>query len=449
MDTPRSVVTKLIAGADRRDRGEQRAFTLTVAGQPPRRFASQAVTIGSSARCDVVIADPTVSRHHARIELRGDELVIVDLGSTNGTSVDGVRIDTVFLGDRAELAVGQTAIAYALTDAVEAFDVHADAKFGRMRGRSLGMRRLFAMLERIAATDATVLIEGESGTGKELVADALHEHGRRANAPFVVVDCGALPATLIESELFGHERGAFTGAVATRPGAFELADGGTLFLDEIGELDLILQPRLLRALESRQVKRLGAGQHKTVDVRVIAATNRDLAAMVTSGDFREDLYHRLAVVQVRVPPLRERPDDIELLASLFVDEVVDREPTAKRDAISPQLLAAFRTRRWPGNVRELRNLVERAVLLAGLDPSTAVSDAPAAIAADAVADDAVATWPYARARQFVIERFERDYVARALARSDGNVAQAARDCEMERSYLFKLIRRLKLRAAPT
>jgi transcriptional regulator with GAF, ATPase, and Fis domain len=446
MDAPRSVVTQLITGADRRERGTQRRFTLTVPGVAAKPFASEVVTIGSSPRSDVVIDDPTVSRHHARIELRGGDLVIHDLGSTNGTTVDGVRIATAFLPDRARLGVGRTTVEFALTDEVEEFAVHAGTELGRMRGRSVAMRRLFAAIERIAATDVTVLIQGESGTGKELIAEAIHQGGRRAAKPLIVVDCGALPATLIESELFGHERGAFTGAVQARAGAFELAEGGTVFLDEIGELDLVLQPRLLRALETRQVKRLGAGHYRPVDVRVIAATNRDLPAMVSSGDFREDLYHRLAVVEVRVPPLRERPDDVELLAGLFADDICEREPTARRDALTPKLVAALRTRRWPGNVRELRNLIERALLLAGVDPAATELPAPAVTAAvPAVTDDAMMTWPYATARQHVLDRFEQDYVGRALARAGGNVAQAARDCAMERSYLFKLIRRHKLR----
>jgi transcriptional regulator with GAF, ATPase, and Fis domain len=464
MDAPRSVITQLISGAGRHERGAQRRFTLAVAGAAPRSFAADVVTIGSSPRNDVVIDDATVSRHHARIELHGGELVVHDLGSTNGTTVDGVRIATAFLGEHARLGVGRSAIDFAVTAEVEEFAIHPGTELGRLRGRSLAMRRLFAALERIAATDATVLIQGESGTGKELIAEALHGKSRRASGPFVVVDCGALPATLIESELFGHERGAFTGAVQTRAGAFELADGGTLFLDEIGELDLVLQPRLLRALEGRQVKRLGAGQYRAVDVRVIAATNRDLPAMVSAGDFREDLYHRIAVVETRVPPLRERPEDVELLAEVFADDICEREPAARRDALTPQLVAALRTRHWPGNVRELRNLVERALLLAGVDPAVADRSAPPgplgsmargpardpaddADDAPAFADDAVMTWPYATARQHVLDRFEQDYVGRALARSGGNVAQAARECKMERSYLFKLIRRHRLRGA--
>src|SRR5262245_22597865 len=238
--------------------------------------------------------------------------------------------------------------------------------FGELRGTSLAMRGLFAVLARVASVDATALILGESGTGKELIAEALHQQGRRASRPFVVVDCGALPAALIESELFGHERGAFTGATHARAGAFELADGGTLFLDEIGDLDLALQPRLLRAIEARQIKRLGAERYQPVDVRVIAATHRDLPARVASGAFRDDLYHRLSVIELRVPPLRERLDDIELLAQLFADELAGREPGVRREALTPERIEALAQRPWPGNVRELRNHVERLLLLADL-----------------------------------------------------------------------------------
>jgi two-component system, NtrC family, response regulator GlrR len=311
--------------------------------------------------------------------------------------------------------------------------------FGALRGRSETMQRLFALLDRVAGVDASVLVLGESGTGKELIAEALHQRGRRATRPFVVVDCGALPATLIESELFGHERGAFTGAVHARAGAFELARGGTLFLDEIGDLDLALQSRLLRAIEARQVKRLGADRYQPVDVRVVAATHRDLHAMVSTGEFRGDLYHRLSVIELRVPPLRERPDDIELLARLFADQLVEREPAARRDALTPAMLEALRARAWPGNVRELRNHVERLVLFADLPAHTAVA-APSG----GGADDVLA-WPYATARQHVLDRFERTYVAHALARAEHNVARAARETQVERSYLFKLIRRHRLR----
>jgi len=435
----RSVVTKLVAGRGQPDRGEQRALLLTV-GSETRRFATPAITLGSSPRCDLVVTDPTVSRHHARIEVQGDELVLHDLGSTNGTTLDGVRVSTAFLGQRGRLGLGTASVDFQITDELEPFAVHPTSAFGRLRGKSLAMRRLFAILERVAGVDTTALVLGESGTGKELIGEALHQRSRRASGPFVVVDCGALPAALIESELFGHEKGAFTGAVAARAGAFELADGGTLFLDEIGELDLALQPRLLRALEARQIKRLGADRYHPIDVRVVAATNRDLAAMVSAGDFREDLYHRLAVIELRVPPLRERPDDIELLARLFGEEILDREPSAQRDVLTPTVLANLQARKWPGNVRELRNHVERAVLFAGLD-----DDAPLPAPLAAASSDEVMTWPYATARQHILDRFERDYVTQALARSGDNVAQAARDAKLERSYLFKLIRRHKLR----
>jgi transcriptional regulator with GAF, ATPase, and Fis domain len=443
-DSSRLAITQLIADRGGAVRGEQRPFDLAVAGQPARRFCAEVVTIGSSPHCDVAIPDASVSRHHARIEVRGGgELVIQDLGSTNGTSVDGVRIATAFLERRAHIVVGRTALEFALTDQAEPFDVYQTTAFGRLRGKSLAMRRLFAKLDRIATTDATVLIRGESGTGKELIAEALHERGRRASGPFVVVDCGALPASLIESELFGHEKGAFTGALQSRAGAFELADGGTLFLDEIGELELGLQPRLLRALEGRQVKRLGASAYKSVDVRVIAATHRDLAAMVTAGDFREDLYYRIAVVELRVPPLRERPDDLELLAQLFAAQLAEREPGARRDALTPAMLAALRERRWTGNARELRNFIERAVLLGDADPEAATPPTPSVAAPPAELARPLA--PYAVARQEAIDQFERDYVRRALDAAGGNVARAARDCGVERSYLFKLIRRLGLR----
>jgi len=299
----------------------------------------------------------------------------------------------------------------------------------------VGMRAAFALLERAAASDATVLIEGETGTGKEGAARGLHDGSTRRSGPFVVVDCGAIPAELLESELFGHERGAFTGASAARAGAFEEADGGTIFLDEIGELPLDLQPKLLRAIEHRQIRRVGSNLHKTVDVRLVAATHRDLRADVNDGRFRPDLYFRLAVVRINLPPLRERPEDIPLLVERIVDGLVD-DPAARAPLLDGALVTALQRGAWAGNVRELRNHLERCLVLGGPVPLAAPGPVVGAV------DGRI---PYAEARQRALDEFERRYLEDLLRRHDGKVASAARAAGVNRAYLYRLLQRHGLR----
>jgi len=323
----------------------------------------------------------------------------------------------------------------------------ADATFGALRGRSPPMRRLFALLPRIASAEAPVLIQGETGTGKELCAEALHARSRRAGQAFVVVDLAAIQPTLIESELFGHVRGAFTGAVSDRAGAFERADGGTLFLDEVGELSAELQPRLLRALERGQVKRVGANDFHTVNVRVIAATHRDLLALGRDGGFRDDLYHRLAVLHVRMPPLRERRDDVPALVADFLARM------GRPGAVDPAAMAKLRVHDWPGNVRELRNAVERAISLAGRDevisPELLDLQEPAAPLglpdprAPALGPPAAALddLPFKVAKERVVAAFERAYLQALIARCSGNISRAAREAGIDRVYLHRLLKR--------
>jgi DNA-binding NtrC family response regulator len=283
------------------------------------------------------------------------------------------------------------------------------------------MRRLYALLEKMAASSAPMLIEGETGTGKELVAEAVHQLGPRRDGPFVVVDCGALARDVVESELFGHVRGAFTGAYANHTGAFEAAIGGTLFLDEIGELPLAIQPVLLRALENRTIRPIGSTDYRHVDVRVIAATHRDLRAEVNRKRFRPDLYYRLDVLRVVVPPLRERVEDIELLVHQFWK--IWRPDSAP----PPELLAELAAHSWPGNVRELRNAVERACVGAWGAPPPKLS--------------------YGDAKQRAVDGWERHWVEQLLADHGGNVSRAARSAQMARSHLRDLIRRHRIAAA--
>jgi transcriptional regulator with GAF, ATPase, and Fis domain len=314
--------------------------------------------------------------------------------------------------------------------------------FGEIYGKSAVMRRLYATLERVASSEANVLIEGESGTGKELVATELVRRGPRAKAPFVIVDCGAIAPSLIESELFGHVRGAFTGADRERKGAFEAAHGGTMFLDEIGELPLELQPKLLRALEGGEIRKIGQSDVTRVDVRVIAATNRRLDREVNQGRFREDLFYRLSVVTVRVPPLRERLDDLELLVHAILDEL---SASAERRLFSPSIFAELALYEWPGNVRELRNYVERSVVLQTVEPTTSVreSQRPPALEQRPLDLDVA----FRDAKNQVTEAFERRYLTALIAWADGNVSRAARKGKMDRMNLYRLIQRYGIKSS--
>ena len=320
------------------------------------------VAIGTLAENDLVLTDPTVSRRHAIIEEKRDGYLLRDLDSTNGTFLDGVRVREGFLAAGSIIRLGQTELTFSpLEERVENLKSTLD-HFGELSGSSSPMREVYGILERIAPTDVTVLLEGETGTGKELAARAIHSHSRRVSGPFVVVDCGAIATNLIESELFGHEKGAFTDAVKMRLGAFELAHGGTIFLDEIGELSLELQPKLLRALDQRETKRVGADKPVSFNVRVVAATNKDLAKEVKAGQFREDLYYRLSVVRVSMPPLRRKKEDIETIAA-HVLSGISSEINKKIIGLAPGASAALMAYSWPGNVRELKNVLGRAAAL--------------------------------------------------------------------------------------
>jgi two-component system response regulator GlrR len=413
-------------------RAQLRRFTLKSKAMTSSVSSTRDLVLGSSSAADVTLDADDVSKLHARFESVEQGVRLTDLGSTNGTYVGDLRINSVLLSRKTTIRLGHTVVKLALEDDYEDAELAADPSFGDLRGESVAMRRLFAYLARFAAADAPVLLLGESGTGKELAAEAIHSHSHRRDAPLVVVDCGSLPATLIESELFGHERGSFTGATSARKGAFESATGGTLFLDEIGELELSLQSRLLRAVESQSIRRIGASKSMQVDVRIIAATNRDLPAMISSGDFREDLYFRLNVLNVRLPPLRERGQDYRLLAKLFAEEASQTFAKAHPEVLTDEVLDKLVGRSWPGNVRELKNFVDRAVLLGprGLE----VADA-------GQGDVAWINLPFQEAREAAVREFERQYVQAAVQRSGGNVAAAARSAGVHRGYLFRLLRR--------
>ena len=318
-------------------------------------------------------------------------------------------------------------------------------QLGPMIGRSTQMREIFGLIERIAPTDATVLIEGETGTGKDLIARTLHQLSRRRQGPFIVVDCGAVAGTLIESELFGHEKGSFTGAIATRQGAFEMASGGTVFLDELGELSLDLQPKLLRVIEQRELRRVGGSKTLKVDLRILAATRKDLRNEVEKGKFREDLYFRLNVVPIVAPSLRERREDIPLLVDLFIRQLAGPESDgAGARALSEQTLAALMGHDWPGNVRELRNVIERALAL-GSEPGALVAplgDRPMTGGGrTAIPVEFAPGLPFRDEKERWNEQFERRYLTWLLRRAEGNISKAARDADMDRKYLHKLLKK--------
>jgi two-component system, NtrC family, response regulator GlrR len=419
-----------------------RKYRLSVIAGPDRgkeALLEATMVVGTQPGTGFVLTDPSVSRHHVELTALSHGVRVRDLDSTNGTVAAGMRISEVMIdlavNDRARLTVGQTELAIAV-DEEDLGKPRGTEAFGRALGTSEAMRAVFGILQRVAPTDASVLLLGETGTGKEVLAESIHQASLRQRGPFIVVDGAAVAPSLIESELFGHVKGAFTGAVSDRQGAFVKADGGTLFLDEIGDLPLDLQPKLLRVLERQTVKRLGEDEAREVSIRIIAATNCDLEAAVAAGRFRRDLYYRLAVVTVRVPPLRERPDDVSLLARHFI-----REKKGDDSVFSPALLERLRGYGWPGNARELRNVVQR--LLAGLDIALGgqepVADEKAAQEIDA------ALLPFKEAKEKLFEEFTRDYLTGLSERCAGNVARMARIAGINRSHLHRMMTRYGLK----
>ena len=416
--------------------------------------------VGKAHGCDLVLTDGAVSRQHLELRMLPDGVAVRDLGSTNGSFYGGARFTDVLVGAGAVIVIGDTELKLVTAEdaqRVMALPPSAATRFGGLIGASLKMREIYGLLERVAQSEIAVLIHGETGTGKELCAEAIHQASSRARQPFVICDLAGVSRSLIESELFGHVRGAFTGADRDREGAFQQAHGGTIFIDEIGELELEMQPRLLRALEQRKVKPVGSGVYREVDVRVIAATNRDLAAEVRAGRFRDDLYHRLAVVTVTLPPLRERRDDVALLVRAFLEEKLPGRDVR----VPPETLALLSDYDWPGNVRELRNVVERALSLmpkdgphgAVLEPGLLGLEPPPSLAAPHVASSSgeptSSQWGalgpadarFREAKERLITAWERDYVSELLRRAGGNVSRAAREGGIDRVYLHRLMKK--------
>ena len=448
------------------------------------------VKIGSLAEENhVILTDETVSRKHCEIEREGDFYVLRDLQSTNGTFVNQLRVKEVFLEPGTEFQVGQTKIKFDHVQEAISLSPSTKTQMGRLIGNDIKMREIFSIIEKISNFDTTVIIEGETGTGKDVLAQTIHETSTRSNKPFVVVDCSAIPEHLIESELFGHEKGSFTGAIMARKGLFEQADGGTIFLDELGELSLELQPKLLRVLESRKVRRVGGQKANPINVRVIAATNRKLEEEVKAGRFREDLFYRLSVVRIFLPPLRERMSDLQLLVQRFMRTAsfnVLPDGSHKLKNVSQEALAIMMSHQWPGNVRELLNVIERACTFAdgqtiqakdlpqSLQKLRNISSASLSIGVLSVDADQTPlpiTSSSSRERDtlndtidvshFFIDEdtnetekdfesfktakerwiglFEKDYILTALKRSRYNISHAAREAGIDRKHFRKLM----------
>ena len=417
-------------------------------------IASERMTIGRSVICDLTLSDNAVSGTHCEIIAKENGFLLRDLGSANGTWVAGVRVREAWLEPGMPLRIGLTVIRFEHGPGTIEIDLSRREKFYDLIGHGVRMREIFAVLEKVAASDLTVLVRGETGTGKELVARAIHRASKRAQRPLVVQDCSAIPANLIESILFGHERGSFTGAADRKQGCFEVADGGTLFLDEIGELDISLQPKLLRVLETREVQRVGGTRMIPVDVRVIAATNRDLRQMVNDGTFREDLYYRLSVVQVDLPPLRERVEDIPGLVGQFLEESAKRggQGDAADFTITADAMTKLQAYPWPGNVRELKNTIERAVSLAdgpelGMhDLMPASQKTPPMVFPGGTAEQFVDNEiPFKDAKQRIVDAFEAQYLKAVLDKHGDNISRSARAAGLTRYHLRELAKRYGLR----
>ena len=454
-------------------------------------FDKEEIRIGSMEDNDVVISDDTVSRYHCRIAQEDTGYVLVDQRSTNGTFINKVRVREAFLKPGSIVSVGQSQFRFnAKEEEVQILPSRNDRCAGLIGGNSR-MREIYSIIEKIAPTATTVVIDGETGTGKEVVAQAIHSLSPRVKNDLVVFDCGAVPPNLIESELFGHEKGSFTGAVMTRQGLFEQADGGTLFLDELGELPIDLQPKLLRVLEQREVRRVGSTKASKVDVRIIAATNRNLEDEVRAGRFRQDLFYRLSVVRLHLPSLSQRADDIPLLVQHFLEHgSYNKAPGGQQrvHAIANDAMAILQTYPWPGNVRELVNVIERAVSFCssgqlelsdlpdyvrnakasqsqirkdthtgghrrapsvvgstGANPTVPMNpNAPTPTPPEELMAEGVT---FKDAKERWVAAFERDYILQLLRRNTGNISHAARAADIDRKYFRKLMKKYDIEAA--
>ena len=417
--------------------------------------------VGRSAVNDITIKeDQSISATHFEIKAEEDGFILRDAGSTNGTNLGGCLIKEVYLAPNITFRAGNTTFKLEPLDEVVEIPLSKDEHFEGVIGRSPAMREVFATLKKVAPSELTCLIEGDTGTGKERVARAIHDASRRKDEPYVVLDCSAIPKDLMESYVFGHEKGAFTGAVDQKPGAFEQAEGGTLFMDEIGELDISLQPKLLRVLENREFKRVGGTEKLKSDVRVIAATNRDLRQQVNEDRFREDLYFRLSVIEIELPPLSGRRDDIPLLVEHFLDDVAEKRPDKPRMRLTADAMDMLMNYSWPGNVRELQNVIRRAANLASgrsierpdLQLSGDMASAvPAAGEETERLDEDHArltvdlTREFKDAKQQLLDGFEREYLSRMYEKFDQNISRASENAGLTRYHFRELLKKHDLK----
>lgn len=414
-------------------------------------FLSNRVCLGSGPDNQFVIQRDTVSRSHAEIRRHADQYLICDTGATNGLFVNDVRVREAYLEPGDIIRLGEELVQFSPGDEV----LHAQPatldRLGPLVGASPAMQALFGLIQQVAPTDAPVLLEGETGTGKELAARTVHELSLRKHGPFVVLDCSALPPSLVESELFGHEKGSFSGAIAGRKGLLEIAHEGTLFLDEIGELPLDLQPRLLRALETGEVRRVGSPRTQLFDFRVVSATNRNLPRLVQEGRFRQDLFFRINVVPIRLPPLRERREDIPLLVEHLLEKRVADTPAADRPQVerfSDSVLQVLQRHSFPGNVRELVNVVHREVSLAASSQVDALRIPLEGAGQPAPAASQRAFLRFGEAKAQAVEAFESEYLELLMQVARGNISRAARMSGMDRKYLRQLLKRYDMYEGP-
>jgi transcriptional regulator with GAF, ATPase, and Fis domain len=412
-------------------------------------LSKSSLKVGKKDNCDIILTDKTVSRNHFEIIRHQDNFLLRDLESTNGTFINDIRVREAFLTPGDVIKIGKSRLEFIAFDENVQIEPSQHDVFGEAVGQSRKMRQIFGILERIAPTNATVIIEGETGTGKEVIARAIHEHSLRKGKPFIVFDCGAVAENLIESELFGHVKGAFTGAVQTRRGAFEESHTGTIFLDEIGELTLDLQPKLLRALEQRQIKKVGSTASADIDVRVISATNRNLKKEVANNTFREDLYYRLSVVKIILPPLRERPEDVPLLIERVLSSAkFNQLPDGKLRVtkIDDEAQKALQRYQWPGNVRELINVLERTIPLVddGVIKGQHVKYVFQTLDSDDEATermDVDMELPFKEAKQKLVESFEKDYLTSLLKQNNYNISKTAREAGIDRKHIRNLLKK--------
>ena len=418
-----------------------RGGTITAPGAAPLTVGLDPITVGRDASSTIVLDDPEVSAAHCELRAGQHGVSLRDLGSKNGTFVGVARVDEAHLTGPCTVRVGQSDLVFAPASDKSRVDVGFDESFGPLVGSSAKMRRLYQALRAVAPTELSVLVLGETGTGKELVAQAIHEASARKNGPFVVVDCGSLPAGLAESLLFGHEKGAFTGAVGRRIGAFAEANGGTLFLDELGELPEEVQPKLLRASAERTVKRVGGSHYEPIDVRVIAATRRDLRREMNAGRFRSDLFFRLAQVRVELPALRERREDVPAIVARVCERL--KKPGVAA-AITGEVERRFGSYDWPGNVRELVNVASVLAALGDVPESLGLVLPLEGSGEEADVGVTPPATQFSEAKRAAVLAFERQYFVDLMKAANANVSEMARRSGMERHHVRAFLKKLGL-----